>query len=115
MQISVIRDSACGGSCAACGLCSNSREMTLALKNTLNLSVGNKVRLISDDRKIIRFSATGYRSLTVLLILGAILGGIIGGDWLAFICAVMGTLLGIFILRKVFTKRAEIIVEKIEV
>ncbi len=114
IEVSVTRDSACGESCAACGLCSNSREMRVTLKNTQGLRVGDKVRLISDDKKVLGHSATGYLSLTALLILGGVIGGILGGDWAAFLGAILGLVLGICALRLFFTKNIEITIEKIE-
>ena len=114
VEVSVTRDSACGDSCAACGLCSNSREMRVTLKNTLGLKPGDKVRLISDDKKVLRHSATGYLSLTALLIAGGVLGGVLGGDWAAFLGAILGLFVGIRILRMFFTKSMEITVKKLE-
>ncbi len=113
-EITVIRDSACGENCKACGLCSNSREMTITLRNTKNLSVGDAVRLSSDDKKILSYSAAGYLSLTALLIAGGVIGGIIGGDWAAFLGAILGTFLGVFVLKHFFVKAPEIELEKIE-
>ena len=111
MQISVARDSACGDNCAACGLCSNSRQMIVTLKKAEGFKVGDKVRLITENKKILQYSAAGYLSLTALLIMGAIIGGLLAGDWSAFLGAIVGTLLGITILKKVFTKKTEITVK----
>ncbi len=114
MTVTIHRDSACGDSCAACGLCGNSREMTLRLKNTGNFAIGDTIRLISDDKKFLGHSAAGYLSLTALLILGAVLGGIWGGDWFAFGGGIVGILLGILVLRLFFTDKIEITTEKVE-
>ena len=43
MVVSVVRDSACGDNCAACGLCGNGREMTVRFKNTGNFQKGDRV------------------------------------------------------------------------
>ncbi len=114
MTVTIHRDSACGDNCAACGLCGNSREMTLKLKNTGNFAVGDTIRLISDDKKFLGLSATGYLSLTALLILGAVLGGILGGDWFAFGGGLVGMLLGVLVLRLFFTDKIEVTTEKVE-
>lgn len=113
MTVSVNRDSACGENCAACGLCSN-REMSVSLKNPGSLSVGDKVRLISDDRIFVGHSALGYAFLTLLIILGGTLGTALGNEWLAFGCALLGLGAGVLILKLFFKKNMEIKVEKIE-
>ena len=114
MTVTIHRDSACGDNCAACGLCGNNREMSITLKNNGNFVVGDTLRIISDDRKFLGHSAVGYLSLTVLLIVGAVIGGIFGGDWFAFGGGLMGVLLGILILRLFFTDKVEITTEKVE-
>ena len=114
ITVSVNRDSACGENCAACGLCSN-REMSVRLKNPGGLSVGDKVRLISDDRIFVGHSALGYALLTLLMILGGTLGTASGNEWIAFGCALLGLGMGIVILKLFFKKNMEIKVEKIEV
>lgn len=114
MTVSVQRDSACGDNCAACGLCGNSREMTVKLRNTQGFQVGDTVRLTSDDRKVLKHSAMGYLSLTALLIAGGIAGGSLGGDWFAFGGALLGLGLGILALRLFFSEKIEITTEKIE-
>lgn len=110
--VSVSRDSACGENCAACGLCKNNRETTLRLKNTDNFKLGDTVRLISDDRKFLAYSATGYLSLTALLLGGGITGGFLGGDWAAFLGAFFGLLLGILLLKLFFKNKLEITAKK---
>ena len=114
MLVTIHRDSACGDNCAACGLCGNSREMSVRLKNTKGFTPGDTVRLISDDSKFLGHSAAGYLSLTALLIVGAILGGILGGDWFAFGGGLLGILLGIVILKLFFSDKIEITTEKVE-
>ncbi len=114
MTVSVVRDSACGDNCAACGLCKNNREMTVRLKNTDGFKVGDKILLVSDDKKVMKHSAIGYLSLTLLLIFGGIMGGALGGDWFAFGGAIAGTALGIIILRLFFADKIEITTKRPE-
>ena len=114
MTVSINRDSACGENCAACGLCSN-REMNITLKNTQGFMPGDKVRLISDDKKFLGHSALGYLSLTVLIILGGAIGTALGSQWYAFCCALLGLAAGILVLRLFLKTNIEIKVEKIEV
>ena len=114
MTISIVRDSACGDNCAACGLCGNNRLMSLRMKYQNGFQVGDKVRLISDDNNVVSHSAIGYLSLTFLLIFGATIGGILGGDWFAFCGGLLGLFIGILILKLFFTEKMEIAIEKIE-
>lgn len=115
MNVKLQRDSACGDNCAACGLCGNSREMTVRLKNTNDFEEGDKVRLVSSDKSFLRYSAAGYLSLTALLIAGAVIGSLWGNEWLAFAGAILGTAVGILVLRLFFTDKFEITAEKVEV
>lgn len=114
MNVTVHRDSACGDNCAACGLCGNSREMTIRLKNTGDFKAGDKIRLVSSDKSFLKHSAAGYLSLTALLIAGAVIGSLWGGDWMAFVGAILGTAVGILVLRLFFTDKLEIATEKVE-
>ena len=114
MNVTILRDSACGDNCAACGLCGNNREMTLRLKNTKNFKTGDKIRLVSNDKSFLKHSAAGYLSLTALLIGGGIIGSLWGNDWMAFVGAIFGTALGVLILKLFFTDKLEIETEKVE-
>ncbi len=114
MNVTIQRDSACGDNCTACGLCGNSREMTIKLKNTNNFKKGDKIRLVSSDKSFLKHSAAGYLSLTALLILGAVIGSLWGDDWMAFLGAISGTAVGILILKLFFTDKLEITTEKVE-
>lgn len=114
MVVSVVRDSACGDNCAACGLCGNSREMTVKLKNTKNFKAGDKIRLVSEDKRIVGQSAVGYLSLTVLLIAGGVVGGIIGGDWAAFGGAILGFGVGVGVLKLFFVNKCVVETEKLD-
>ena len=113
MIVSVVRDSACGENCAACGLCGNGREMTVTLKNTKGFKKGDRVRLLSDDKKVMKSSAIGYLSLTALLIGGGAVGGVLGGDWAAFGGAVAGLALGVAVLKLFFKNKIDIDIQKI--
>lgn len=114
MNVTILRGSACGDNCSACGLCGNGREMTLRLKNTKDFKTGDKIRLISSDKSFLKHSAAGYLSLTALLIAGAVIGSLLGGDWAAFAGAILGTAVGILVLKLFFTDKLEIETEKIE-
>ena len=109
--VKVERDSACGDNCAACGLCAN-REMMVKVKNTKNFVIGDYVMLKSDDSKFLKNSAIGYLLLTVLLLGGGVIGSLIGGEWTAFIGALVMIGVGIVILRS-FSNKMDIVAEKI--
>jgi sigma-E factor negative regulatory protein RseC len=114
MDVKIIRDSACGDNCAACGLCGNGREMTLRLKNTKGFKAGDKIRLMSNDKSFLKYSAAGYLSLTALLISGGIIGSLLGGDWTAFVGAIAGLAIGVLSLKLFFKDKLEIETEKVE-
>ncbi len=114
MNVTILRDSACGDNCAACGLCGNGREMTLRLKNTKGFRTGDKIRLTSSDKAFLKHSAAGYLSLTALLVAGGVIGSLFGGDWMAFVGALVGLALGIMVLKLFFTEKLEIETEKVE-
>ncbi len=111
VYIKVERDSACGDNCAACGLCAN-REMMVKIKNTKKFVIGDEVMLKSDDSKFLKSSAIGYLSLTVLLLAGGMIGSLIGGEWTAFVGALVMIGVGVVILRS-FSKKMDIVAEKI--
>ncbi len=111
-EIIITRDSACGENCAACGLCQN-RELTVTLAVSDDIQTGDTVRLLAEDKGILRLSAVGYLSLTVLLFLGAILGTLLGSEWLAFLLSILFVLLGVAVLKLIPPKTPQIRVEKL--
>ncbi len=110
-KIKITRDSACGDNCAACGLC-DMREMIVELPVDNDINVGDKVMLVTKNSSFLKNSALGYITLTILLLLGAVLGAKIGGDVLSFIMALAFVGLGVFILKLIPHKNTEIKVEK---
>ncbi|MBR2452479.1 MAG: SoxR reducing system RseC family protein [Clostridia bacterium] len=111
--VTVIRDSACGENCAACGICKNSKEMTMIVPGD-DFKVGDKVRLVTDDKTFLKSSAIGYLLLTALLIVGGVMGAKLGGDWAAFIGALLGLGTGVVLIRCFFAEKIEIRTEKVE-
>lgn len=111
-EIQIKRDSACGENCAACGLCAN-RELTVTLPVGEDIRIGDTVRLSSADKGILGLSAVGYLSLTILLILGGVIGTYLGGEWLGFALSILTVVCGVFILRKTMPKGTQINVEKV--
>lgn len=111
-DILIKRDSACGENCAACGLCKNN-ELSLSLEVPEGTKCGDLVRLVSEDKEVVKFSAAGYLGLTALLIAGGVLGTALGWEWLGFLLAVAFAFGGTLLIRKVSPKGVQIKVEKI--
>ncbi len=111
-EIIIVRDSACGENCAACGLCQN-REMSVKLSVPDNVSVGDSVRLCTEDKGILKLSALGYLTLTVLLFLGGALGTLLGSEWLAFLLSILFVGLGVLLLKIASPKGPQIHIEKV--
>ena len=111
-EIEIDRDSACGENCAACGLCGK-KQLCVTLPVDNSIAIGDTVRLIADDKKILGLSAIGYLTLTALIFLGAVLGTHFGGEWLGFLLAFILLVCGVLILRKAAPKPGHIHVEKI--
>ncbi len=112
VEVMVRRDSACGENCAACGLCAN-RDMTVTVKNPGGLCPGDNVRLLAEDKKFLKVSAIGYLSLTILLLVGGIIGAALGSEWLSFALAVCFVFAGILILKILASNSVEIKIEKL--
>ncbi len=109
--IKILRDSACGDNCAACGLCSN-REMMIKLPSSEGLCEGDNVKLLSDDSAFIKKSILAYLSLTILLVLGGVVGTLTGNEWLSFFLALIFAAAGVFVIRKFLPKGIEIRIQK---
>ena len=111
-EIKIYRDSACGDNCAVCGLCPN-REMSVTLPTIPGLETGDEVRLVSDSTRFVGKTGLGYLSLTLLLILGGVIGTLSGGEWLGFLLALIFVLIGVLVIRKFFSRGVEIHIEKL--
>lgn len=111
-DIIITRDSACGENCAACGLCQN-RELSVKLAVPDDVKVGDSVKLYSEDKGILKLSALGYLTLTILLFLGGALGTMLGSEWLAFLLSILFVGLGVLILKIASPKGPQIHVEKV--
>lgn len=110
-KIKITRDSACGDNCAACGLC-DMREMVVELPVGDDINQGDRVLLVAKNSAFLKNSALGYITLTLLLILGAVVGAKLGGDILSFLTALIFVGLGVLALRFIPNKKTEIKVEK---
>ncbi len=113
IKVRIPRKSACGDNCSSCGMC-NMKDAEITVKNTVGADVGDRVRLIANDGSFVKRAAIGYLSLTVLLILGGVIGNRIGGEWMSFFCAILAVALGLLVFRKCFKKELDITVAKVE-
>ncbi len=111
-EIKIVRDSACGDNCAACGLCPN-REMTVTLPKVPGLMQGDEVRLVSDSSAFVKKTVWAYMILTLLLILGGIFGTASGGEWVGFFLAIVFVIVGVLVIRRLCPKGVEIRIEKL--
>ena len=67
VKVRFIKESACGGNCAACGGCA-SKPVEIIIKNTLGAEVGDKVEVESDTSHILKWSFLLYIMPIVVLI-----------------------------------------------
>ena len=111
-DILITRDSACGENCAACGLCQN-RELLVRLSVSDDISVGDSVKLCSEDKGVLKLSALGYLTLTLLLFLGGIVGTMLDSEWLAFLLSIIFVGLGVLILKIIKPQGPQIHVKKV--
>ena len=78
-----------------------------------SISAGDSVRLCSEDKGVLKLSALGYLTLTLLLFLGGIVGTILKSEWLAFFLSILFVGLGVLILKLINPKGPGIHVEKV--
>lgn len=77
-EISVIRESACGGNCASCGGC-NARTVVSA-KNTIEAKVGDKVEMEMASSKVLYTAFIVYALPLLLLIVFYFVGAALSGS-----------------------------------
>jgi len=67
--VRIVRDTACGDSCASCNLCSN-RERTIDVKNPIDAKVGDFVVVSEASSKILFYAFCVYIIPMVLVTFG---------------------------------------------
>lgn len=113
IEVEIPRKSACGDNCASCGMC-NMKDAVITVKNTPNAKAGDRVHLLADDSSFVKRAAVGYLLLTVMLIVGGVIGNLLGGEWMSFLCGILAALLTLLLFRKFFKKEIEIEIVKSE-
>ncbi len=72
--VEVARPTACGQTCAACGMCvSAGQSLTTEADNPMSASVGDRVTISSETGRILGLAALVYLLPIVSLLLGALL------------------------------------------
>ncbi|RVU55259.1 SoxR reducing system RseC family protein [Anaerosphaera multitolerans] len=75
VEISVMRESACGSNCETCqAKCSESKPFNLKVPNTLNLKVGERVKIEMNSKMVISYILLVYGLPLVFLLLGTLIG-----------------------------------------
>lgn len=75
-QIKITRSSACGESCASCGLCPG-KEMLVEADNAAGASAGDTVLLDMSDKKVLGAAFLVYIVPLIALVLGYFMGSAI--------------------------------------
>lgn len=81
--IEIMRSGACGDRCSSCKSGCEVRAMQVRVKNNLNVSAGQLVKLRSDSKKLIKAIALVYMMPLVVMILGIVLG-MMGAEYLGY-------------------------------
>ena len=72
-KVKITRSSACGDSCAACGMCPG-RETVIEAKNTCGAAKGDTVLLNMSSGKVLNAAFLAYIVPVILLVLGCVTG-----------------------------------------
>ena len=81
--IEIIRSGACGDRCSSCKGGCETRAMHVRVRNNLNVSVGQLVKLRSENKKMIKAVVLVYIMPLVVMVLGIVLG-IVGSEYLGY-------------------------------
>lgn len=104
-RVKVSRDSACGGNCVSCKGCP-SNSVIVDCRIDGNINVGDCVELTMPNGSFFKGVYFGYIQMTLLMLLGAIVGyRIFGFDGASLIGAAVGLAIGIFLAKFVFSAK----------
>ena len=107
-----LRESACGGNCSSCGGCA-SKPFDKWIENTLSLSVGDKVEVETENKKILFLAFMVYILPLSLFFISAL-------AFSYFYNETIGTILGVavfflsFIITKKYGDKSEVIYQMIK-
>lgn len=114
-EIEVSRSSACegcsqnkDGSCHACiALGDKNRAMRTKARDELGAEVGDRVIVETDSGTVIRYAAEVFLLPILLAAVGYFVGGLIGGEIVPYIGALLGFAAAFVFVKLVPAKRAE--------
>lgn len=98
-EVQVVRQSACGGNCAGCKGCAEKNIMTAVANNLINATVGQRVLIESQTKKIISIAVLVYVvPLVLFLISYAIASGIGASEGICVLVSFLALVLSGIIL-----------------
>lgn len=94
VEVTVVRQTACGHSCDGCGRCAGrAPALTVRAECSVPVSLGDRVEIDSGSR-VLGFAALVYGLPVVLFLLGYLLPGFLPEPW-RYACGGAGFLLGL--------------------
>ncbi len=103
-RVKIMRSSACGDNCAACGLCAN-KETLIEARNTCGAVKGDVVVLNMSGGRVLNAAFLAYIVPVLLLVAGAAAGEYVFGSENAGILAGFALMAVSFIALHLFDKR----------
>lgn len=94
VELTVVRQTACGHSCDGCGRCAGRvPDLVVRAECGIPVALGDRVEIYSDN-KVLGFAALVYGLPVVLFLLGYLLPGFLTEPW-RYACGGAGFLLGL--------------------
>ena len=109
--LSVKRKSACGN-CNACGFTSGSNEANFEAENTVNARLGDTVEIEVKNKNLALSIIIIYVIPLLMFGLGLILGKLIGGEVIQFLCAINLFIFALVLCKLLDKKLAPIVIIK---
>lgn len=94
VELTVVRQTACGHSCDGCGRCAGKApDLVIRAESGVPVALGDRVEVYSDN-KVLGFAALVYGLPVALFLLGYLLPGFLPEPW-RYACGGAGFLLGL--------------------
>ena len=95
VELTIIRQTACGHSCDGCGRCAGKApDLVIRAHSDIAVALGDKVEVYSDDNQVLGAAALVYGLPVVLFLLGYLLPAFLSEGW-RYACGGTGFLLGL--------------------
>ena len=107
-----LRESACGGNCSSCGGC-GTKPFDKWMENTLELNVGDKVEVETDNNKILLSAFMVYIFPLLLFFISAFSVSFLWGNFVGTIAGIVVFFLS-FIITKKYGDKSEVIFRMIK-